>query len=281
MKLLPHLEKKSRLFWAVVAFTLVGGVGVLDILSGYELAFSLFYLLPVSLAAWFVGKRYGIVISAISALVWFIADLLPEHSYSHPVIPYWNTTIRFGVFLIIALLMSALRQALQREQALSRIDHLTGAVNRRFFAELVQMELDRSQRAKYPLTLAYVDLDNFKAINDRLGHGVGDQVLATTVKQVKGQLRKTDVIARLGGDEFAILLPETHNVAAKAVISKVQANFLDEMHKNNWPVTLSIGVLTCTETPPTTDELLKQVDTLMYSAKNQGKNAICYSLYAG
>ncbi|GAB3015258.1 hypothetical protein GCM10027098_07110 [Bowmanella dokdonensis] len=265
----------------MVAFILVAGVGLLDIVTGYELAFSLFYLLPVSLAAWFVGKRFGLATSVVSALAWGMADLLSEQPYSHPAILYWNTTIRFGVFLITALLMSSLRQALEREQELSRVDNLTGAVNRRFFAELLQMELDRSQRSKHPLTLAYIDLDNFKAINDRLGHAAGDQLLATTVRQVKGQLRKTDILARLGGDEFAILLPETHMEAAKLVISDVQAHFLNEMHRNNWPVTLSIGVLTCTKIPATTDELLNQADALMYAAKNQGKNAVCYAVYAG
>lgn len=280
MKLLAHMEEKSRFFSALVALALVGAVGVLDILTGYELAFSLFYLLPVSLAAWLAGKRFGVVIAVVCALVWFVVEL-SEHSYSHPAIPYWNSAIRFGLFLIIALLMSALREALEREKELARIDDLTGAVNKRFFGELVQMELDRSQRFKHPLSLAFIDLDNFKTVNDSLGHDVGDQVLSVAIKQVKEQLRKTDIVARVGGDEFAILLPEADSEAAHEVISKVQANVLEEMRQNDWPVTLSVGVVTCTETPSTTDELLMQADALMYTAKNEGKNTARYSVYGG
>lgn len=280
MTLLSYLEKKGLLFCGFAAFMLVGFAGALDVLTGDELGFSLFYLLPVSLAAWSVGKRFGVVISAVSASVWLFAEMIFETPYSHPAIQYWNTAIRLGFFLITALLISALRQALEREQALARTDTLTGAVNKRFFGELMQMELDRSHRFKHPLTLAFIDLDNFKTVNDQWGHGVGDQVLSTTIKQVKGQLRKTDVVARVGGDEFAILLPETDNVAAREVISKIQSAFLREMHQHNWPVTLSIGVVTCTEAPPTTEELLMQADALMYSAKNEGKNAARYFVYA-
>lgn len=276
-----RLEKRSKLFWAAAGLGLVGGVGTIDVLTGYELAFSLFYLLPITSTTWFAGARSGVVISLVSALVWFAADAFAGQPYSHPAIAYWNTTIRFGFFLITTFLISSLRQAILREQDLARIDNMTGAVNKRYFAELVQRELDRSQRFKHPLTVAYLDLDNFKAVNDNHGHSTGDQVLSTTVKEAKGQLRKTDVVARLGGDEFAFLLPETDAGAAQVAISKVQARLLDKMRRNNWPVTFSIGVLTCMSTPPTTDELLKQADAVMYLVKNDGKNAIRYSVYTG
>jgi diguanylate cyclase (GGDEF)-like protein len=84
----------------------------------------------------------------------------------------------------------------------------------------------------------------------------------------------------LGGDEFALLLPETDQSAAKVVIPKIQAGLLDEMRKNGWPITFSIGVLTCNHTPRTSDELIKQADALMYSVKNNGKNSISYSVYS-
>lgn len=241
----------------------------------------MFYLLPISFATWFGGKRTGVAISLASAFSWFGADAVTGHTYSHPAIPYWNTAIRFGVFLVVTLLLAALRKAHENDLNLARIDNLTGAVNARFFTELIQTEIDRSQRNKRPLTVAYVDLDNFKSVNDNFGHSIGNKVLSTTVKHAISQLRKVDVVARLGGDEFAFLLRETDQAQARVAISKIQTGLLAEMRRNNWPVTFSIGVLTCINRPHTIDDLIKRADDLMYSVKKSGKNSISYSLYEG
>lgn len=277
-----HFKEKSQPFWAIAGLVLVVGVGVVDVLTGYELAFSLFYLFPIALVTWFGGIKIGVATAVISDIGWFAADAVTGHPYSYPAIPYWNAGIRFSVFLIVALLIAALRKAYENEKELARIDNLTGAVNTLFFYELVQMEIARSQRNKQPFTIAYVDLDNFKSVNDNFGHNMGDEVLCTTVQQAKLQLRKIDAVARLGGDEFASLLPETDKAEAQVAISKIQIRLLDEMRKNSWPVTFSIGVLTCIDMPQkTTDELIRRADDLMYSVKNSGKNSIRYSVYAG
>ena len=268
----------SPLIWTIAGIALIAVTGVIDVLTGYELSFSLFYLIPVALTTWFAGTRNGIVISIASAASWFIADTVSGHHYSHPAILYWNTSIRFGFFLIVAMLLSALKKAHDHEKELARIDNLTGAVNARYFSELIQMEINRFQRNKHPFTVAYMDLDNFKLVNDHSGHNSGDLVLCTIVKQLKSQLRKVDVVARLGGDEFACLLPETDQAEARVAISKLRANLLQEMHRHNWPVTFSIGVLTCIELPQTIDELINQADRLMYAVKTSGKNSIRYSV---
>jgi len=209
MNIVVRLEGRSNLFWTIAAIFLIAGIGLVDLLTGYEIAFSLFYLVPISLVTWFVRKHFGVVVSIVSALVWLMADIASGHSYSHPAIYYWNTTIRFSFFIIVVLLLSALRNTHYHAKELARIDNLTGAVNARYFSELVQMEIDRSQRNRQSFTVAYVDLDNFKSVNDRFGHSLGDEVLRTIVQRAKSQLRRVDVVARLGGDEFALLLPET------------------------------------------------------------------------
>lgn len=281
MNVITRLEKRSLSFWGIVGLILVVLVGVVDVLTGYELALSLFYLLPISLTTWFSGRRLGVLTSFFSAVVWFSADVITEHPYSHAAIPYWNTAIRFGFFMVTTLLLAALKKAYETQKELARIDKLTGAVNRSFFSELVQMEINRTRRFGHPFTLAYLDLDNFKAINDRFGHNIGDKVLYTIAQQAMSQLKNTDVVARLGGDEFAFLLPETDPTAAQVVISRVHSSLLEEMRRNNWSVTFSMGVLTCIDMPRSTDELIKQADDLMYSVKNAGKNSIRYSVHAG
>ncbi len=280
MKLIQTLELKSNNFKLALGLLLLVLVGFIDFCTGYELAFSLFYVLPVSLMAWLCGYRQGVIFSAMSAIVWFLADFYSYHPYSHPAIFAWNSLIRFCFFLIIAVLLSKLKTALELEQTLSRTDFLTGAFNSRSFYDLMQQEIDRYERYERTFTLVYIDLDNFKTVNDTLGHSAGDQVLRTVVEAAKTHLRKPDIVARLGGDEFGLLLPETDEAQAHITLSKLQASLLAEMTKNQWPITFSMGALVCNAPPPTPDNLLRKVDDLMYSVKSEGKNSIKYALYA-
>jgi len=170
---------------------------------------------------------------------------------------------------------------MERERAVARTDYLTGAGNLRFFLELLQKEIDRSLRYQHPFTLVYIDVDNFKTVNDQFGHIIGDEVLRTLVRNITTHVRKTDTVARLGGDEFALLLPETTQESARVAISKLQDGLLKEMQQNKWPITFSVGVLTCRAPPVKAGELVRIADELMYSVKYGGKNAITYSTYAG
>ena len=283
MNFLSILEKQSKPSYVLVlaGFVLTGLIGVVDFLTGYEMAFSVFYVLPVALVTWLTSRRLGLMTSLAGAFVWLGADVATGHPYSYPLIPIWNTLIRLAFFVIITLLLSALKRTTEREREFARIDNLTGAVNPRFFYDLAQMEIDRFQRYEHPFTLAYIDLDNFKTVNDQFGHPTGDQVLRIVASSARKYLRKTDVIARLGGDEFALLLPETNEESARVALSKIQDGLLEEMRLGNWPITFSIGVLTCIAAPHTTEELVRMADELMYSVKHDSKNAIKYSTYAG
>ena len=281
MNFLANLEKRSKLFWTIVGIVLIGGVGILDVLTGYELAFSLFYLIPVSLVAWFASQRLGILASLISAIVWLTADVAAGNFYSNPFVFAWNVLIRLGFFITTVLLLAALKKALEYEKESARTDYLTGAANSRLFYDLMQMEISRFQRFARPFTLANIDLDNFKTVNDQFGHSVGDQVLRAVVNSARKYLRKTDLVARLGGDEFALLLPETDQESARIALAKIQNGLLKEMRRNNWPITFSIGVLTCNAVPDTIDELVRLTDELMYAVKRDSKNAIKHSTYAG
>lgn len=279
MLTLERLENWNKSLWVTIACLLMLGLGLLDFLTGYEISFSLFYLVPIALVAWFAGKQLGIAASIASATVWLLADVLSGNQYSHPIIYFWNSAIRFGFFIIVTLLLALLKKALEHEKSLSRIDRLTGATSSDFFYDVLQTEIDRFKRYKHIFTVAYIDLDNFKAVNDQFGHSMGDNVLRTVVSHSKHELRKTDIVARLGGDEFAILLPETDHTTTQVVLSKIQQGLLIEMRKSGLPVTFSIGAITFTATPDTANELIKMADDLMYTVKNNGKNAIQYSVY--
>lgn len=176
-------------------------------------------------------------------------------------------------------LRNELRLQLEREQVLARVDPLTGAVNSRQFHKMLQLEMDRHKRYGRPFSLAYIDLDNFKKINDQKGHSEGDKALRSVIKCVKKNARSTDVVGRMGGDEFAILLPEVGKQDARIVLEKMQKNLLKDMQANSWPVTFSIGLLICQRLPETPDDAIKLVDQLMYGIKHNGKNAIAYGIY--
>jgi len=167
-----------------------------------------------------------------------------------------------------------LRLSLRREKELARIDPLTSVPNRRAFYEVLQRERHRLQRTTRPLTLAYVDLDNFKEVNDNFGHKAGDSVLMTVASVMAGGLRKADVVARLGGDEFAILLPETNAEAAQQVMTKLHLRLLASMAQNGLPVTFSIGAVTFTVALESPEDLLQKADELMYFVKLHGKSNV-------
>ena len=274
---LSSLEKRSKHFWITTGFLLIVLVSLVDVLTGPEISFALFYIIPIVLVTWFTGRPLGVAMSIVSAIA---ADLVADAGYSHPLVRYWNASTRLAFFLMATFYLPLL-QSLEREKELARRDYLTGAANRRFFVESLESELIRSQRYARPFTIAFADIDNFKAVNDRFGHAVGDRLLCAVVARAAANLRKSDLVARMGGDEFAFFMPETSPEAAKVAIQKLQSALLDEMLQNDWPVTFSIGALTCLTTPANIDELMKRVDDLMYSAKKQGKNKVSFDIYAG
>lgn len=274
MTFLDFLEKRSKSFILICGFTLILLLGVVDYYTGFEVSFAVFYLPPVALVAWFASKRVAVITSIASAATWQAANQLAGEHFSHPLIPLWNAATRLGFFLVVALLLARLKQSLTRESDLARTDFLTGAANPRAFYELAQMEISRVRRYGHAFSVAYLDADNFKAVNDRLGHHVGSQLLVRVVDVVQQNLRATDVVARIGGDEFAILLPETGAEQAMAVVQKLRERLSAEMRGADWPVTFSVGLLTCADPPHTVDEMIKIADGLMYEVKQAGKDAV-------
>lgn len=119
-KLLEFLGQRSRSFLIALGFVLMGLVFVIDYVTGPELALSIFYLVPVSLVAWYVGRRAGILMSFTSAAAWLVADLLAGRAYSYPTVPYWNAGVRLGFFLIVTSTLSALRVAQERREELGQ-----------------------------------------------------------------------------------------------------------------------------------------------------------------
>jgi len=187
-----NLERLSRTGILALATSILLTVGVADYLTGYQLSLSLFYLVPVALAGWYAGRSSGIVMAFLSCLSWYIADLAAAHPYSHVAIQIWDALVRLGFFLITAFLLTALRTNLRAQQDLAIRDALTGLYGRREFNDRLKHDLALAQRRKTALSLAYVDVDDFKAVNDTYGHDGGDRVLRAIADSLKKSLRMID-----------------------------------------------------------------------------------------
>jgi diguanylate cyclase (GGDEF)-like protein len=272
--LLRWLEARSR---ATVAAGLVLAVlllGVVDYVTGFEVSFAVFYVPPVLAAAWLGGQRLTVFLSILSALVWQASNLLAGEQLSHRWIYVWNAATRLGFFLLSGVLLARLRTSLSREQALSRTDALTGLANTRAFREIAAAELLRSARYVHPVTLVAIDVDDFKLVNDQLGHEAGDAALRVAAVEMLKATRRTDCVARIGGDEFAILLPETGVEVARTVIARLQSALLVATSSQAWPIGFSIGAVTLSRTTESLEEVMRIADGALYKAKAAGKNRV-------
>jgi diguanylate cyclase (GGDEF)-like protein len=278
MNLAEFLDRQPKPFLFGLGVSFVIFLGIIDYVTGKEIAFSVFYLLPISMVTWFLGKRIGALVSAASAISGLEAELISGSLYSSPIISYWNTLITFGFYVFVVIILSELKKNMAKETELSRTDPLTGLSNRRYFFEVANNELERFNKHYHPITVAYIDLDNFKSVNDTMGHDIGDELLRTVSYNISSHLRKTDVVARLGGDEFAVMLPETGDVAAQDILHRLRYHLLSVMADKKWPVTFSIGVVTFCIPPDSVDEMVKKADNLMYSIKHSTKNMIKYEV---
>jgi len=236
----------------------------------YVLDFSPFYIAPVSFFSWFVGIRSGIALSIICVGVGFFVRLRGVSGLT----AYWDAIVWLALYLTTTLLISQLKRLYEREYSLSRIDPLTRVENRRALLEAATRIKSLSDRHGFPVSIAYLDLDGFKQLNDQKGHQAGDRVLAQTAAGIRNVLRPSDVVARIGGDEFAVLLPAADRETARGILSRVQGDFNRAMESLGVSVTLSIGWVSFAPPLCSVEEMLRYADKAMYVAKSLGKNRI-------
>jgi diguanylate cyclase (GGDEF)-like protein len=273
------LSAQSPVLLAAISLLLVGLIGAIDYLTGFEISFSLFYLIPVGFGTWYLRSRFGLFICVVSAATWLCVDYSAGHVYSNIAISFWNTCVRLGFFIIVASLLDRLQSALEVQSSLAQIDGLTGLMNSRAFKQRCESMLELASRNGRPLALGYIDLDGFKGINDSLGHPVGDQVLAAVAAALAKRLRGSDLGARLGGDEFSVLLPDTELAGAEVFFSWLHESLIDLASLNHWPIGFSVGVAVFHKSAADFEEAIHCADALMYKVKNSGKNRIIFEEY--
>lgn len=261
---------RTRLLFGVLASL---GVGWVDYFTGNELHVYPLYFVPLAIGAWQRDTRPAVWLAVAASLTWTGVNFLSGLRYTHAWIWVFNTASQFAAFLAFAVLVSRLSLALVQERHLARTDPLTGLLNSRQFRDEVTEALERAQRTRAVFSLVFLDLDNFKWVNDNLGHKAGDEMLFDVAAALQRATRRTDRVARLGGDEFAVLLPETTLPQAQAqlqrLMAELQANFA---RMPGAPVTASYGVAVFADADVTVDAVLQRADELMYRAKRAGKD---------
>ena len=263
--------KRLAVFGACVL--LMGLIGWIDFITGMEVNVSIFYTLPVAITTWLINPLAGMLMAVFDTVVWEYSDFLSGIQHSSLFIFFWNTFVRFSYLILVAYLLSRLRQSFDREKEISRVDPLTGLANVRGFQEAVGTELKRLERQKQRLSIIYLDCDDFKDVNDRFGHAAGDRLLQSIGKGIRAHIREYDIAGRMGGDEFAVVLPGAGAEEARRVAERIAAE-VGRKEGDAHPVTLSGAVVEYTTPPATVDALLNRADALMYEAKAAGKNQI-------
>jgi len=265
-----------RKFFVFMVSSIVAlAIGYIHLLAGKELALSLFFLVPIVSATWYSGTYAGIAVAFMSIIIWLVADIKMISTYSANWLPFINEFLRLTVFLFIVSILHRMKKMIIIHKNLSILDSLTNLLNRRGFNIEGFKEIERSRRTGNHFSIAYMDIDNFKTINDTLGHHTGDALLVCVARTLKSKLRNMDIVARLGGDEFLMMLPRTSGKSAEQAVEKLK-KFLDEaMERNNWAVSFSFGIASFSNgTPSSVLVAIASADTLMYKAKNSGKNRI-------
>jgi diguanylate cyclase (GGDEF)-like protein len=264
-----------RMMVGVILFVAVCAV---DYSTRRDMLLSILYLFPVSYFAWFFQGRTAVFVSILSAFLWSWIDWMKNPAHADVLVPYWNGLINVGLFLAFIHIMRELKELYLREKQGSHYDFLTGLNNRRSFYEALEAERLRASRYGLPTTFVYLDIDDFKKVNDSFGHERGDEVLIAVAKTIRRNARVSDVVARLGGDEFAILMPHTPLAAAGTMLRKLQKLISDEMQSHQPPVTCSIGAVTFPQATESIEEMVSEADALMYSAKKIGKNSLMQAM---
>ncbi len=255
------------------SLSLIALIAFLDSTTGTELRTYPLYVLPIAAVSWSLGLRFGILAAALALMAWFASSFIAGVRLPAAI---WvlNATAHLAAFTTVVVLVAYLQRSRASENRLARTDSLTGLPNTRAFYESAVAEIERQRRRSHPVTLAFLDLDDFKEINDRFGHETGDRALRAAADAIRATTRVTDVPSRMGGDEFALLLPETDRDGALRILERVRAAIAGAFEDRGWPSSCSIGAVTFDEPPEKVDALVGIADSLMYRVKRSGKNAV-------
>lgn len=273
-------NRRPRFIWYISILLLLILSLSADLLAN-DCFLSPLLLIPVLIISWYGSNKSGLYLSVFTSVLLLTTHWI--HNVFHGVSPsaLVNALIILFTSFFIAIIVTNFRDVHRIEVVAADTDTLTAIHSSRSFYANLANEILRSQRNGHIFSLVYIDVDNFKKINDTLGHSAGDRLLIETATILQNSMRSTDTIARIGGDEFVCLMPETEEAQAKTAVLKAKKNLSTTMKKHHWRVSFSIGVVTFNQLPDDVREAVNLADELMYSVKNAQKNDIAYRVWQG
>jgi len=268
---LTFAEKRriKPLHYGIISFTLIIVLLFVDFLL--PLSLTPFKIVPIVIAGMHVNIYWSIFLTTIACISGLISGIQNQTEIRDPFA--WTFICNSFIFATVAYYTNQLKTTIENEQRLARVDGLTGLANKRHFMDLLELEVHRHRRyskeKNQVFSLLFIDVDEFKQLNDTYGHIFGDKVLqdiATIVKQATA--RNIDVVGRVGGDEFAVLLPETDGTGAKILCQRIVKR-VDQICRDKLAgIHISIGAVTFHTTPQNAERAIAEADSMMYLAKN-------------
>ena len=255
---------RNEIVGIALGLVVIGLGFVVDVTTGRDLSLSLIYLSGVALMTWMGSFRVGIVGALLGATA-VLVDGLANSVNTGPAIS--NAVTAFALLVATTAVVDHYHARLVREAGRARFDPLTGLANRRACEERGAVELARLQRHGGSLSIAYLDFDGLKEINDVYGHAAGDAALVDLAASAQSVLRPTDLLSRVGGDEFVLLLPDTDYDDAAAVTRRIQRKLAEP--NGGPPASVTVGLVTWRSAPQSIEQMFVEADALMYSAKRK------------
>lgn len=259
----------------IVACALTLMIAYADFTMDSRVQFHLLYFIPLGAVSWYLARRWSVTFAIVTAMLAWIR--VHTETTASQVELTGDLLIMAGTFVAAAITVSTLARTLRQLAHAARFDALTGVLSTRFFHRAFEVEFERDRRYGRPLTVAFLDVDGFKEVNDSLGHHTGDAALTSIAGLVADSIRGQDMVGRLGGDEFGLLLPETDPASAQILLDRIADQVATLARREGWDITVSIGA-TCFDGSPagtcTTKDLLRHADALMYQVKQSGKNRV-------
>jgi diguanylate cyclase (GGDEF)-like protein len=264
-----ELSKRSV---SVISITIVLLAFIFDIITKENIRLGVLYLFPVSIMSIHNGRSRGTLLLVLLAILCQITVLLSFNISINAKIV--ESIIKPISIVLVFLLSLEVREMHLMIMDIAIKDDLTGVLSRKSFELILDQEITRQKRYGGVFSLAYLDLDDFKKLNDTKGHQIGDEALIFLAGVLRDHTRKTDFAGRMGGDEFALLMLHTDDVNCGTICLNLSEIIKSQMISAGFNITASIGYASFEQSPESLVDALTKVDKIMYAAKTNGKGSI-------
>ncbi|MBU1086703.1 MAG: GGDEF domain-containing protein [Candidatus Omnitrophica bacterium] len=259
-----------------------------QIFHAFGVSLGYLYITLIALSGFWFGIPGGVIAATISSII-FVVEVNSFSSWIARDVVFKTMLLRFIIYFISGIVLghqSRVEKRLREKlEFLAAYDELTGFLNYRFTVELMRKELERSKRYKKNLTIAIIDIDHFKTINDTYGHLVGNDALKTFSKVIKSNLREMDIAGRYGGDEFILVFPESTSDQGLASLNRIKKEISNTkiiskflINEKSFTLTFSAGLSVVADDKNTVNDLINSADKALYKAKQEGRDKVILDL---